>query len=67
MHDKGAHAQAYNAQAVVGERRVILAADVATSPNDSNQLLPMLDQTRENLQAIGHEQKIKCVLADGGY
>lgn len=67
MRDRGAHVQAYNAQAVVGEGRVILAADVTTSPNDSNQLLPMLQAARENLRAIGHEQKIKCVLADGGY
>ncbi|HEX5619222.1 MAG TPA: transposase [Solirubrobacteraceae bacterium] len=67
MRDRGAHVQAFNAQAVVGEGRVILAADVTTSPNDSNQLLPMLQAARENLQAIGHDNKIKCVLADGGY
>jgi transposase len=67
MRDRGAHVQAYNAQAVVGEGRVIIAADVTTSPNDSNQLLPMLQAARQNLAAIGHEEKIKCVLADGGY
>ncbi len=67
MRDKGAHVQAYNGQAVVGEGRVILAADITNSANDSNQLLPMLDATRKNLQAIGHHEKIKCVLADGGY
>jgi transposase len=67
MHSSGAPAQAFNAQAVVGAGRVIIAADVTSSPNDSNQLLPMLDATRENLQAIGHGEKIKCVLADGGY
>jgi transposase len=67
MHAGGALVQAYNAQAVVGAGRVIIAADVATSPNDSNQLLPMLRAARANLEAIGHDQKIKCVLADGGY
>jgi transposase len=67
MRDKGAHVQAYNAQALVGEGRVIIAADVTTSPNDSNQLLAMLDAARENLEQIGHEQRVKCVLADGGY
>ena len=67
MHDKGAHVQAYNAQALVGANQVIIAADVTTSPNDSNQLVPMLDAARENLHTVGHEQKIKCVLADGGY
>jgi transposase len=67
MRDKGAHVQAYNAQAVVGTGRVIIAADVTTSPNDSNQLLPMLDAARQNLGAIDHDEKVKCVLADGGY
>jgi transposase len=67
MRDRGAHVQAYNAQALVGEGRIIVAADVTTSPNDSNQLVPMLDAARENLQAIGHDEKIKCMLADGGY
>jgi transposase len=67
MHTRGAPVQAFNAQAVVGERRVIIAADVATSPNDSNQLLSMLAATRANLEQVGHEQKIKCALADGGY
>jgi transposase len=67
MRDHGAHVQAYNAQALVGENRVIIAACVTTSPNDSHQLVPMLGAARENLQQIGHTGKIKCVLADGGY
>lgn len=67
MSARGAHVQAYNAQALVGEGRVILAADVTMSPNDSNQLVAMLDAARENLEAISHDKKIKCVLADGGY
>jgi transposase len=67
MHARGAHVQAYNAQALVGEGRIIIAADVTPSPNDSHQLLAMLTAARENLQAIDHEQKIKCLLADGGY
>jgi hypothetical protein len=67
MRDKGALVQAYNAQAVVGEGQIIVAADVTRSPNDSNQLLAMLHAAREQLETIDHEQKIKCVLADGGY
>jgi transposase len=67
MHARGALVQAFNGQAIVGEGRVIIAADVTTSPNDSNQLLPMLAAAGENLEQVGHEQKIKCVLADGGY
>jgi transposase len=68
MRDGGGRlVQGYNAQAVVGENRIILAADITTSPNDSNQLLPMLQAARTNLDAIDHPEKIKCVLADGGY
>jgi transposase len=67
MRDRGALVQAYNAQALVGEGRIIVAADVTTSPNDSNQLLVMLNAARADLDAIGHDGKIKCVLADGGY
>jgi transposase len=67
MHARGALVQAFNGQAIVGEGRVIIAADVTTSPNDSNQLLAMLAAAGENLEQVGHEQKIKCVLADGGY
>jgi transposase len=67
MSARGAHVQAYNAQAIVGEGRVILAAAITASPNDSHQLVPMLQAARENLAAIDHRATIKCVLADGGY
>jgi transposase len=67
MHARGALVQAYNGQATVGEGRVILAARVTNSPNDSNQLVAMVGAARTNLEAIGHDQKIKCALADGGY
>lgn len=67
MSRRGALVQGFNAQALVGEGQVILAAAVTNSPNDSNQLLPMLTTARENLDAVGHEEAIKCVLADGGY
>jgi transposase len=67
MHARGALVQGYNGQALVGERRVIIAADITTSPSDSNQLVPMLAAGQENLEAIEHDEKIKCVLADGGY
>jgi transposase len=67
MSARGAHVQAYNAQAIVGEGRVILAAGITNSPNDSNQLVPMIEAARENLAAIDHEEPITCVLADGGY
>jgi len=67
MVTRGGHVQGYNAQAVVGEGQGILAATGTNSPNDSNQLLPMLGAARENLEAIEHDAAIKCVLADGAY
>lgn len=67
MSLRGALVQGYNAQALVGEGRVILAAEVTNSAIDNNQLADMVAAARENLEAVGHNGKIKCVLADGGY
>lgn len=67
MDLRGSLIQGYNAQAVVGEGQVIIAAGVTNSPNDSNQLRPMLEAARANLEKVGHEGRIKCALADGGY
>jgi transposase len=67
MNSRGRAVQGYNAQAVVGAGRVIVAAQVTSSPNDSNQLAGMVAAARENLEAVGHQERIKCVLADGGY
>src|SRR3954453_1701366 len=67
MNDRGALIQAYNAQAIVGAGRVILAADVTAQANDSHQLDPMLRAARANLATIGHQRPIEQVLADGGY
>jgi transposase len=67
MSCRGRLIQGYNAQVVVGENRVILAAQLTGVANDSRQLQPMIAAARENLHAIGHHEKIKCLLADGGY
>lgn len=67
MDLRGSPIQGYNAQTVVGEGQVIIAAGVTNSPNDSNQLIPMLQGARSNLDRVGHEQRIKCALADGAY
>lgn len=67
MDLRGSLIQGYNAQAVVGEGQLIIAAGVTNSPNDSNQLQPMLKAARSNLDRVGHQERIKCALADGGY
>jgi transposase len=67
MNARGARLQAYNAQAVVSAGQIILAAEVTNDANDRNQLKPMVDAARANLDAIDFDGKIKAALADGDY
>ena len=59
--------QCGNAQAVTNEHQIILAADVTQQANDVRQTVPMVDQTRENLEAAGVKETIKAALGDAGY
>src|SRR6476620_10897658 len=59
--------QCGNAQAVTNEHQIILAADVTDQANDVRQLVPMVDQTRANLDAAGVKEAIKAALGDAGY
>jgi transposase len=59
--------QCGNAQAVTNEHQIILAADVTDQANDVRQLVPMMDQTRANLDAAGVTEAIKAALGDAGY
>jgi len=59
--------QCGNAQAVANEHQIILAADVTDQANDKRQMVPMVDQTRTNLDAAGIEAAIAAMLADSGY
>ena len=59
--------QCGNAQAVCNEHQIILAADVTAQANDVRQLVPMVDQTRVNLDAVGVTDEIKAALGDAGY
>jgi transposase len=59
--------QCGNAQAVANEHQIILAADVTAEANDKRQVVPMVDQARENLDAAGVEQAIGAALMDSGY
>jgi len=54
---------AYNAQAVADETSgLIVAAEVVTDESDNYQLTPMLDQVKENLDAVAD-----LTVADAGY
>ena len=59
--------QCGNAQAVTNEHQIILAADVTDQANDVSQVVPMVDQTRANLDAAGVKDAIKAALGDAGY
>jgi transposase len=59
--------QCGNAQAVTNEHQIILAADVTDQANDVRQTVPMVDQTRANLDAAGVKGTIKAALGDAGY
>lgn len=54
---------AYNAQAVVDDKNgIIVAADVIEDEADNHELVPMLDEVKENTNKIAEE-----TVADGGY
>jgi transposase len=59
--------QCGNAQAVTNEHQIILAADVTNQANDVRQVVPMVDQTRANLDAAGVNAAIKTLVGDAGY
>ena len=59
--------QCGNAQAVANEEQIIVSADVTDQANDSRQVEPMVEQTLENLDAVGVEENIDAFTADAGY
>jgi len=59
--------QCGNAQAVANEAQIIIAADVTLQANDQRQVVPMVEQSKENLQAAGVDEKIGAFDADAGY
>lgn len=61
------YVQGYNAQAVVNEEQIIIAAEVTQEANDVQQLQPMLEQAEKNLAAVGVKEKVGVAVADAGY
>ncbi len=59
--------QAYNAQAAVNDRQIILAAEVTVSAADFGHLEPMLNTTLRQLKRHAIKQRPDVVLADAGY
>ena len=59
------HVYAYNAQAVVdAQANVIVGCEVTRQETDHGQLVPMLEQARENVGVVGVQS---TTLADSGY
>lgn len=58
--------QGYNAQAAVTEDHIVVAAELTNAANDSTQLVPMIDTTRENLTEVNGPD-VETYVADAGY
>jgi transposase len=62
--------QGYNGQAMVNEEQIIVGARVFGNGQDYDHLAPMIDETRRNLEAIGHSPDClegTVLLADSNY
>src|SRR3954452_24217246 len=59
--------QGYNAQAVVGEGQIILAAEISVESLDTANLQPMIQTAIGELEAVGVTETPGVVLADAGY
>jgi len=59
--------QGYNAQAVVGEGQIILAAEISTESLDTANLQPMIQTAIGELETAGVTEAPGVVLADAGY
>jgi transposase len=61
--NRGSFVQAYNCQAMVDEKhQIIVAAAVTQAPQDSQQMVPMVNVTVRNMGALPRELDV-----DGGY
>jgi hypothetical protein len=59
--------QGYNAQAVVNEQQIVLAAEITTNAPDFGHLRPMIEAALEELEQAGIMEKPEVVVADAQY
>jgi hypothetical protein len=67
LHTRNGTVQGYNAQAVVDEHQVVVAAALTREANDLQQLEPMLGAVNETLRAAAIQDRPGMLLADSGY
>jgi transposase len=61
------YVQGYNAQAVVNDQQIILAAEITNDPGDFSHLRPMIQSMSQELTAAGVTDRPELVVADAGY
>jgi transposase len=59
--------QGYNAQAVVNERQIVLAAEITVDSPEYGHLGPVVEATERELERAGITDRPQVVLADAGY
>jgi transposase len=59
--------QGYNAQAVVNEHHIVLAAEITIDSPDFGHLEPMVIATENQLDQLGMTERPQIALADAGY
>jgi Transposase DDE domain len=61
------YVQGYNAQAVVDEGQIVLAAEITNTPGDFSNLDPMITATLHELERVGVAGRPQVALADAQY
>src|ERR1700757_476180 len=61
------YVQGYNAQAVVDEGQIVVAAEITNTPGDFSNLDPMIGAALDELDRAGVAKRPEVALADAGY
>jgi transposase len=67
LHTRNGTVQGYNAQAMVTEHQVVVAATLTRAANDLQQLNPMLAAVDQTLAAARIQERPGTLVADAGY
>jgi Transposase DDE domain len=67
MKSNRRYIQGYNAQAVVNEQQIVIAAEITTNAPDFGHLRPMIETALQELEQAGVTEKPAVALADAQY